>query len=116
MDIIKNYWPVLLLTLWFSYKWWNTRKIKSMLPDLKKKGALLIDVRSEQEFMQNHAVDTINIPLHELNGRLAEIPKEKPIIVCCASGTRSGMARRLLKRNGYGQVYNIGAWSNLRTR
>lgn len=87
-----------------------------MLPGLKSKGALLIDVRTEREFMQNHANDTINIPLHELNSRLAEIPKERPVILCCASGTRSGMARRVLKRNGYEQVYNIGAWPNLISR
>jgi phage shock protein E len=35
------------------------------------------------------------------------------VVVCCASGTRSGMARLKLKKNGYGQVFNIGKWTNL---
>jgi len=35
------------------------------------------------------------------------------VVLCCASGTRSGMAKLLLKKNGYPRVFNIGRWSNL---
>jgi rhodanese-related sulfurtransferase len=82
-----------------------------MLPELKEKGALLIDVRSATEFASANAPGTINIPLQELGSRLAEIPKTSPVVVCCASGTRSAMAKLLLKKNGYQQVHNIGTWS-----
>ncbi len=82
-----------------------------MLPKLKKNGALLIDVRSTGEFEHGNAPGTINIPLQELSGRLGEIPKSSSIVLCCASGTRSGMAKLLLLKNGYRNVYNIGAWS-----
>jgi rhodanese-related sulfurtransferase len=110
-DFFKQYWPFLALALWFAYKWWNSRRVVAMLPELRKNGALLIDVRSAAEFAGANAPGTINIPLQELGSRLAEIPKSAAVVVGCASGTRSGMAKLLLKKNGYQTVYNIGAWS-----
>jgi len=110
-DFLANYWPFVLLGLWFFYKWWNSKRVIAMLPKLKKNGALLIDVRSTGEFEHGNAPGTINIPLQELSGRLGEIPKSSSIVLCCASGTRSGMAKLLLLKNGYRNVYNIGAWS-----
>lgn len=109
---LKTNWPLVLIATWFIYKWWSAKKVKGMLPGLKKNGALLLDVRSTSEYQSGHAPDTINIPLNELSERLNEIPKTSPVIVGCASGTRSGMARMLLKRNGYKNVYNVGAWRN----
>ena len=111
MKIFYNYWPLALLSLWFLYKWWNSKKIIAMLPDLKKKGALFLDVRSQGEFASGNAPGTINIPLPELKSRLNEIPRNSPVVVCCASGTRSGMAKMLLNRSGFRQVYNIGTWT-----
>lgn len=110
----KQYWPFLALALWFGYKWWNARRVKAMLPVLKQKGAVLVDVRSPAEFASGSAPGTINIPLQELGSRLHEIPKSVPVVLCCASGTRSGMARMMLKKNGYENVFNIGTWGNLR--
>ena len=82
-----------------------------MLPELKKNGAIFVDVRSAAEFAQANAPGTVNIPLQELGSRLGELPKSSPVVLCCASGTRSGMAKLLLKKNGYREVYNIGTWS-----
>lgn len=109
---LKQYWPLLALVLWFGYKWWNARRVKALLPELRKQGAVLVDVRSAAEFASGSAPGTVNIPLQELGSRLHEIPRSAPVVLCCASGTRSGMAKMLLKRQGYGQVYNIGAWGN----
>lgn len=109
-----QYWPLLLLVLWFGYKWWNAQRVKAMLPQLRAQGATLVDVRSPGEFAAGHAEGSVNIPLPELGQRLAEIPKDRPVVVACASGTRSGMARMMLRRNGYAQVHNIGNWTNLR--
>lgn len=81
-----------------------------MLPQLKRDGAMLVDVRSASEFASGNAPGTVNIPLTELSRRLSEIPKSSPVVFCCASGTRSGMARLLLKKNGYKKVHNIGTW------
>ena len=112
MKVIQDYWPMMVLALWFSYKWWNTSRVKSLLPQLKCEGALLLDVRSEAEFASGNAPGTRNIPLNELGQQLVSLPKSTPIVVGCASGTRSGMAKLMLKKNGYQRVYNIGTWRN----
>jgi rhodanese-related sulfurtransferase len=52
----------------------------------------------------------MNIPLPELGSRLGDIPKSAPVILCCVSGTPSGMAKLLLKKSGYPTVHNIGTW------
>lgn len=110
-DLFEKYWPVLALGLWFAYKWWNSKRVVAMLPELKKNGAIFVDVRSAAEFANGNAPGTINIPLQELGSRLGEIPKSAPVVLCCASGTRSGMAKLMLRKNGYRKVYNIGTWS-----
>jgi rhodanese-related sulfurtransferase len=112
MEFLKNYWLFFAVGIWFLFKWFNARRIRAKLPELKKQGAILLDVRSQGEFLASNAPGTINIPLQELGNKLQELPKTSPIIVCCASGTRSGMAKMLLKKNGFNSVYNIGAWTN----
>jgi phage shock protein E len=109
----EKYWPFLLLALWLAYKWWNSKRVVALLPELRRNGAVFVDVRSAGEFASGNAPGSINIPLQELGSRLAEIPKSSPVVVCCASGTRSGMAKMLLKKNGYPNVYNVGTWSKL---
>ena len=111
--MFEQYWPLVAVALWFGYKWWSSRRIVTMLPELVEKGATLVDVRSAAEFAGGHAPGSLNIPLGELSGRLQEIPKSAPVVLCCASGTRSGMAKMMLKKNGYNEVFNIGKWSNL---
>lgn len=113
LDLFQRYWPFMALALWFAYKWWNSKKVIAMLPELRKNGATFVDVRSAGEFASGNAPGTINIPLQELGSRLGEIPRSAPVVLCCASGTRSGMAKLLLKKNGYLNVYNIGTWSKL---
>jgi rhodanese-related sulfurtransferase len=110
-EVFKQYWPFMALGLWLAYKWWNSKRVIAMLPDLKKNGAVFVDVRSPGEFATGNAPGTINIPLGELGSRLSEIPKTSPVVLCCASGTRSGMAKLLLRKNGYSRVHNIGTWT-----
>ena len=112
MEFLKNYWPLLVLALWLGYKWWNARRVVALLPALKQQGATLLDVRSVAEFANANAPGTVNIPLQELGARLDEIPRNAPVVVGCASGTRSGMAKMLLKKKGFAPVHNIGAWPN----
>ena len=111
--LFEKYWPVAALALWFGYKWWNSKRVVALLPQLKKNGALFVDVRSAMEFASGNAPGTINIPLPELGRRLTEIPKSAPVVLCCASGTRSGMAKMVLLKIGYQDVYNVGTWGKL---
>ena len=78
------------------------------------RGAQIVDVRSEREFQSGHIEGAVNVPLDGLSKNLAKIQKSKPVITCCASGVRSGMARRILKSNGFIEVVNGGAWVKLK--
>lgn len=75
-------------------------------------GAIILDVRTKEEYKQGHANNSINIPLDNLNRNLSKLKKDKPIITVCESGMRSGNAAGLLKRNGFADVYNGGSWTN----
>ena len=72
-------------------------------------GALLVDVRSGGEFSGGHIEGAVNIPIQELSGRMEELgDKEDQIVVYCQSGGRSAMANRLLERNGFSKVHDMG--------
>jgi rhodanese-related sulfurtransferase len=75
-------------------------------------GARLVDVRSPGEFAGGHIEGAVNIPVGALGDRLGEVgPKDRPVVLYCASGARSAMAARMLKSRGYSQVRNLGAMS-----
>jgi phage shock protein E len=81
--------------------------------ELVSNGAVLVDVRTKREFQEGHINGSINIPLKNLNEQLSKLNRNKPIIACCASGSRSSVAKRILKASGFSEVYNGGAWNNL---
>jgi rhodanese-related sulfurtransferase len=92
---------------------WKYKKNKKTLSDLSKNGAIIIDVRSKEEFRSNSLPNSLNIPLDDLKNRIHEIDKNKIIILCCATGARSGLAVPIFKKNGFHQVFNAGKWQNL---
>lgn len=63
--------------------------------------SMILDVRDPDERRKGHIPDSVHIPLSELRGRLAEIPREKQIIVFCQSGQRSYNACRILSQHGF---------------
>lgn len=78
-----------------------------------EKGAIIIDVRTVNEFRSGHAINSKNIPLGELNSRIPEIKSlKKPIIVCCQSGMRSMQAAQVLKNENI-DVINGGTWKTV---
>lgn len=78
-----------------------------------KEGAIIIDVRTPEEFRSGHVKGSINIPLDKVQNQLGKLDKNKPVITCCRSGARSGMAADVLKRNGF-ECYNGGPWTSVR--
>ena len=77
------------------------------------KGALVIDVRTYEEFASGHIKGSKNIPLQIISGKVAEIKKlNQPVIVCCRSGMRSAQAASILKAQGV-EVMNGGGWEGL---
>ncbi|CAM4298792.1 rhodanese-like domain-containing protein [Cytophagaceae bacterium 50C-KIRBA] len=80
---------------------------------LIREGAKVVDVRTPAEYQQGHIKKSMNIPLQTLANNLNKLGKDEVIITCCASGMRSGAARRMLKSYGYKNVHNGGTWSSL---
>ena len=83
---------------------------------LHEAGAVIIDVRTPQEFDRGHIKGSKNIPVNIIQREVASIKKmNKPVITVCQSGARSGMAKSILKGAGV-EVYNGGPWSSLRAK
>jgi rhodanese-related sulfurtransferase len=76
-------------------------------------GAIILDVRTKEEYKSGHIKGSINISLPELNKKLNKLDKSKAIITCCASGVRSGSAKSVLKSSGF-EAYNGGSWRILK--
>jgi len=83
------------------------------LEDIIKNGALIIDVRTPDEFKVGHIEGSINIPLNEIGQAMEWLKKDVPMILVCESGARSGHAVMILKTNGFEKVYNGGSWNSL---
>ncbi len=77
------------------------------LKDKVSKGAILVDVRSPQEFNEGHLNGAINIPEYEIRKRIMnEIPKlNQQIVLYCQYGGRSQDALNMMTRMGYNNVY-----------
>ena len=75
---------------------------------------VILDVREQSEYDAGHIPGVTLIPLKDVPNRLNEIPKDKPVIVTCRSGNRSGQATDFLRQQGYTNVHNmtggINAW------
>jgi rhodanese-related sulfurtransferase len=84
---------------------------------INREDALVIDVRETQEWSSGHIPNARHIALGQLDKHLSELEKfkDKPVIVCCASGNRSSTACGTLKKAGFERVFNlsggIGAWT-----
>jgi phage shock protein E len=75
-------------------------------------GALLVDVRSPEEFASGHLPGAVNLPVQELDARLGELgPNDRPLVLYCRSGNRSARAAATLTRAGHKDVHNLGAMS-----
>jgi len=88
----------------------KSQNVKQMIAE----GAIIIDVRSPQEFKNGNYKGSKNIPLDRIEAESKKIKAmNKPIVVCCASGMRSAQAKSILIRNGVENVENGGGWSSL---
>jgi adenylyltransferase/sulfurtransferase len=68
---------------------------------------VLIDVREPNEWQAGHISQATHIPLSQVPGRLADIPKDREVVMICRSGGRSGRAQEYLLQNGYTRVKNM---------
>ena len=80
---------------------------------IKEKQGTIVDVRTPAEFMGGHVAGSVNIPLQEIAERLAEIKALRvPLVLCCASGNRSGQAERFLSQQGI-ECHTGGPWTEV---
>lgn len=68
---------------------------------------LLVDVRKKSEYDTEHFIGAVNIPLHQINDHLVELPKEKTFAIHCASGYRSMIAASILKQRGWNNFVEV---------
>ena len=79
-------------------------------------GAVIVDVRTPGEYKSGHIKGSLNIPVDQIRGKTAELKKKgKPVITCCRSGSRSGMAKSILDAAGV-ECYNGGPWNVLQSK
>jgi phage shock protein E len=80
-------------------------------------GALLLDVRSPEEFSSGHVEGALNIPHDQISARVGELLKykDKEIVLYCRSGNRSGLAQAELTKDGFKTTYNAGGLSGLQS-
>lgn len=91
-------------------------KNSESLEKAMQNGAVILDVRTPKEFNQGHHPGSKNIPLNEIKLKMEMIRKwNKPVITVCRSGSRSGIAKGILKTGGI-EVYNGGPWTNLKNK
>ena len=82
----------------------------SVVELIRQKKGTIVDVRTPGEFMGGHVAGSVNIPLQELPQRMDEVKNlTLPLILCCASGNRSGMAQSFLSQQGM-ECYDGGSW------
>jgi len=81
----------------------DMQKIMKQTPEI-----YLLDVRTPGEYQQKRIKGGHLIPIDQLQNRINEIPKNRPIIVYCETGVRSALVGRYLDQLGYQSVYNLG--------
>lgn len=80
---------------------------------IQQKTGSIIDVRTPEEYMGGHVANSVNIPLQVLAQQLEKVKQLKqPIVLCCASGNRSGQATQFLTQLGIDCV-NGGSWMDV---
>jgi len=78
-----------------------------------KRGAVVVDVRSQGEFASGHLPKAINIPVDEIESILPRrfANRSQVVLLHCQSGMRSGVAKRKLRALGYADAFNLGSYS-----
>lgn len=113
---ITQYWPILVVVGFFGFKFYRTkqaRKEMEALGDISK--VQFVDVRSLSEYSNFSLPCSVNIPLQTIKAESGKLDKQKPVVVFCASGTRSAGAKSILKGQGFSKVINGGTVGNIQS-
>jgi len=72
-----------------------------------EKTAYVLDVRSPEEYASGHVPGAVNIPYDQVASRIAEVPKDKDVVLYCKSGRRAGIAAEVLASQGYERLQHL---------
>lgn len=86
-------------------------QVDPLYADLRRRDpvrpALIVDVREADEYAAVRVDGSLHVPTSQLGTRLAEIPRDRPVLVLCASGSRSAAVTDHLIGNGWTDVGNV---------
>lgn len=86
---------------------------EELVKEAMAEGAVIVDVRTPQEYNDGHISNSLNIPVQQIEARVSTLKKKnKTVILCCKSGGRAGQAKKILLKNGIKAV-NGGSWGGL---
>ena len=118
MEFLQQNWPWAALAvasggmlLFQTLKGKSADELDPVQATLKinREDAQVVDVRTADEYLKGHIPNARNIPLADLEKRSGELAKGgQPVILCCATGARSGMALATLRKAGIASVFNLG--------
>jgi phage shock protein E len=111
--MLNDYILPALVVAFVAWRFLSSFLARRRIPALLQQGAHVVDVRTPAEFFSGHAPGSVNVPLQDLDEGAKALDPNKWVIVCCASGTRSAVARRRLRGLGFSRVLNAGSWRNL---
>lgn len=103
LKYLKNYSNMRILDNLFGVR--NNHMFKEKLHN----GAILLDVRTEEEFDADHVEGSVNIPMSQIVEEISKLSKDDIIIAVCESGGRSEQVVKYLNKKGY-KSYNGGSW------
>ncbi|MEB3188584.1 MAG: rhodanese-like domain-containing protein [bacterium] len=106
--LIAGLSALLILAAWSRFSGGSPVQNTLSVREAIDAGATIVDVRSPEEFRGGAYPGALNIPLQSLQARLPEIPRDKPVVLYCASGGRSAAGASLMKQAGYPTVINAG--------
>ena len=115
--MLENYQAYLLSTLVLIFIIWKIISIviiRKKISEFQSKNAIIIDVRTKEEFQAASNPNSKNIPLDQIEVGIKNFNLSRPIIVCCASGYRSGIAAKIIRKKGFQFVLNGGSWRNIK--
>jgi len=99
--------------VYISYRTYRFATIEEGLAAKIANGAIILDVRTENEYNMGNIAGSLNISLGTIRERYIELDTSKTYITCCSHGLRSVKVEKILKEKGFRNVYNGGAWSDL---
>ncbi|TPD66864.1 rhodanese-like domain-containing protein [Flavobacterium microcysteis] len=102
-----------LVLIYIGYRIYRIYTLDKGLDKLISEGAIILDVRTQNEFNMGHIQGSLNISLGEIRNRYVELDTSKTYITVCSHGLRSVKAENILKEKGFKKVYNGGAWNDL---